>query len=465
MIALFESMFIRFELTDAEVRQIDAIRAEFEAECNTNGGTNDFDKFPRQLFTDIAKKLSAIRDKAHSRALKYYATHTDELISALKEEAIYCACEMFRVEDKSNSASLEGYFKHRAVYAISAFSDMLPPTAKSKLLADVDDAFKNRKKLYKEAQEKQYRLIRQGISTNEVTKIATRKKTKPETTLSGLAKFKRGDFILTVKDYMKTAGVRTSVHQLFDVLCEALTDGGVKEPIVKISLRDFMSLRGLKDEKSARQQIKEDLSTLSNFRMTFSEKRRNKPTTPYFDLAVIGSHGIENSFIVVAFDPAFIELFKTYNVMNYPSILWRLNPHKFPHAYYFGRKITEHKNLNYGSPNEDIIAVTTILNSSPYMPDAESVAGKHYKQLVIDPFEENMNALEDVLTWEYCRSKGTPLTNEELSALYDKGGYHTFITLLVQVHWKDFPTRAPKPKKRAANKKKQQQPQPDVIAL
>lgn len=458
-------------MTDAEVRQIDAIRTEFEAECNTNGGTHDFDKFPRQLFDDIVKKLSAIRDKAHSRSLKYYASHVDELITALKKEAIYCACELARLENKNKSQNLEGYLKHQATDAIKRYTSLLSSAEKMELLNFIDEAFINRKKLYQESRQRlaelpsRYKLIRQGILTNEVTKIAPRKKTKPETTLSGLAKFKRGDFILTVKDYMKTAGVRTSVHQLFDALCEALTVGGVKDPIIKIPLRDFMSLRGLKDEKSARQQIKEDLSTLSNFRMTFSEKRRNKPTTSYFDLAVIGSHGIKNSFIVVAFDPAFIELFETYNVMNYPLILLRLNAHNFPHAYYFGRKITAHKNLNYGSPNEDIIAVTTILNSSPYMPDAESVAGKHYKQLVIDPFEENMNALEDVLTWEYCHSKGTPLTDEELSALYDKGGYHTFVTLLVQVHWKDFPTRPPKPKKRTANKKKQQQPQPDVIAL
>lgn len=469
---MFESLFTRFELTDAEVRQIDALHTEFEAECAKHGGTEDFDKFPHQLFTDMAKKVSAIRDKAHSRALKYYAKHTDELISALKEEAIYCACEMFRLEDKSNSASLEEYFKHQAVNAISFYSELLPPVAESELLAFVDDAFKNRKKLYKERKTnglpKQYTLIRQGIATNEVTKIAPRKKSKPEITLSGLAKFNRGDFMLTVKDYMKTAGVRTSVHQLFDVLCEALTRGGVQNPIVKIPLRDFMDLRGLKDEKSARQQIKDDLLTLSHFHMTFTERRRGKPTMSYLDLAIIGSHGIKNSFIVVAFDPAFIELFKTYNVMNYPSILWRLNAHNFPHAYYFGRKIAEHKNLNYGSPNEDIIAVMTILNSSPYMPTTEKIAqtkAQNYKEAIIDPFEENMNALEDVLTWEYCHSKGTPLTDKELSALYDKGGYHTFVTLLVQVHWRDFPARLPKPKKGSSRQKKTQQAPPNVIAL
>lgn len=317
----------------------------------------------------------------------------------------------------------------------------------------------------REELQKQYSIIRQGTATNEVTKIATRKKTKPELTSTGDAKFRHGDFMLNVKNYMQTAGIRTSAHQLLDALCEELTRGGVQDFIVRIPLRKYMNMRGLKDEKSARQQIKEDLQTLSHFRMEFNEKRRKSKSTPYYDLAIIGSNGIENSYIEAAFDPRFIELYKTYNPMPYPQILWKLNNKHHPHSYYFGRKISEHKNLNYGNPNEDIISVVTLIKASPLMPTEEEASGKHYKQLIIEPFEADMDALDEILTWEYCHNKGTPLTDEELTTLYNSGGYHFFTTLLIHVHWQDYPTRPPKTKKRTTTRKKQKTVSTDIIIL
>lgn len=123
--------------------------------------------------------------------------------------------------------------------------------------------------------------------------------------------------------------------------------------------------------------------------------------------------------------------------MPYPQQLWRLNSKRNPNSYYFLRKIAEYKNMNVGKASEDIISVKTLLAASPAMPTHRSVAAKdrHFSRSIIEPFERDMNALEETLVWEYCHSKGAPLTDEEL----ENFNYELFRTLLIKITWKQYP--------------------------
>ena len=103
--------------------------------------------------------------------------------------------------------------------------------------------------------------------------------------------------------------------------------------------------------------------------------------------------------------------------------------------------------MNAGKKNEDIIAVKTLLAVAPNLPSYEEVMNtdRAISRRIIEPFERDMDALEDTLTWTYCHSNNTPLTDEELSSM----SYDTFISLLIKIDWKQYPDQTARLKRKA----------------
>ena len=297
--------------------------------------------------------------------------------------------------------------------------------------------------------------ILQGNETNKLTKINSRK-TKKATTdpFTGSMKITQEDISFTLLNYAKSTGLRQSVYQLLDILLEVYTNSGGHSELITIPLKDYMDRRGLKDEKSARQQIKDDLNTLENIKMTFTQKLRGgKRGSSYFDVGILQhSKGIVNGVITVYLDTVFHTLLGGYNPMPYPMLLWKLSENRNPHSFYFLRKISEMKFMNAGKLNEDTIAVLTLLEASPNMPKYEEIAetDRHYGRRFIEPFERDMDALDEVLTWEYCHSNNIPLTDEELSAM----NYEIFHKLYVKIHWRLYPDQTERLQRKAITAKK-----------
>ena len=64
---------------------------------------------------------------------------------------------------------------------------------------------------------------------------------------------------------------------------------------------------------------------------------------------------------------------------------------------------------------------------------------------IIEAFERDMDALEDTLTWTYCHSNNSPLTDEEIASL----SYDTFISLLLKLDWKQYPDQTARLERKA----------------
>ncbi len=92
--------------------------------------------------------------------------------------------------------------------------------------------------------------------------------------------------------------------------------------------------------------------------------------------------------------------------------------------------------MNMGKTNENMISVETLLAAAPGLPRYEDIAhrGKIGRDL-IEPFEKDMTALDEVLAWEYCHSNGKPLSDEELSSF----DYSIFSQCLIHVIWRSYP--------------------------
>lgn len=280
--------------------------------------------------------------------------------------------------------------------------------------------------------------IRQGPSTNNLTKLRADKKTGLELNfLHDEATIKKGSFILTIPDYSKIKGLKTSTHQLLDALTIKLTETGAASPNVKISLSEYMATRGLKDRKEAKQQVKNDMQILRTASLTWEET--NKGKTECFKFVNIADSGEvkRNGDIVFTFGSTFYKALLKYSVMPYPNQLQTLNNRKNPNSYCLLRKISEHKCMNFGKVNENLISVKTLLNSAPYIPSYEEVMGtnRNLKERIIEVFERDMSAFEETATWNYCHKLGKPLSNEELKEM----DYNLFENLLVKINWKDYP--------------------------
>lgn len=293
-----------------------------------------------------------------------------------------------------------------------------------------------------------FSTIRQGTATNIFTKVkANTKRNTIIDPITGTATITQGNLTITIPDFMKLSGFKTSTYQLLDALTVAFTETGAKNPTVALSLEEYIAKRGLKDKKEARKQVIDDLETLFNSKISFKGKRGKGQKQDFCDIRIIDSKGIRKGIIYVSFGLAFYNILLSYPIMSYPAQLWAFNSRYNPNSFYLLRKIAEHKNMNVGKKNEDIIAVKTLLAAAPNLPTLGEVmkAGKHVDQRIIQPFERDMNAMKDTLTWTYCHSNNSPLTDEELTNL----NYETFVTLLIKTDWKQYPDQTARLKKKA----------------
>ena len=295
---------------------------------------------------------------------------------------------------------------------------------------------------------KGFNTIRQGMATNTLTKV--RPDPRHNTVIdpiTGAGTVKHGSLTITIPNFTELAGFKTSTYQLLDALTVKLTESGAKSPIVALSLDEYMTKRKIKDKKEARKQAADDLEILFETTISFKEKRKKGKDPDFHDIRIIDSKGIKNGIINVSFGSAFYNILLGYPVMPYPAQLWTLNSKRNPNSFYFLRKIAEHKNMNSGKKNEDIIAVKTLLVTSPFLPAYDEVmkAGRQVEQRIIQPFERDLDALSETLKWTYCHGNNTPLTDEELKAM----DFETFTELLIKTEWNSYPDQTKRLERKA----------------
>lgn len=285
-----------------------------------------------------------------------------------------------------------------------------------------------------------FRSMRQGIATNELSKIVVKPNDANIDPITGTAVAKRNNLQLSIFDFVefKLPGFRTTTSQLLDILIIKFTETGSKDKIIKLPLKEYMEIRGLKDAKQARKQINADLEVLYRSSISFTEKRRNKDFQPYYDVRILQAKGeIKRGTVEAHLSDVFFNIIAEYPFMSIPEFLFKIDLRYNPNSYNLGRKIFEHKRMNINKPNENIISVKTLLNSCPLLPTREEVAkkGRQIDQRIIAPFDRDLSVLNEYFTWHFCNEKKVRLTDEQLAAV----DYETFESLYVQITWKKYP--------------------------
>ena len=267
-----------------------------------------------------------------------------------------------------------------------------------------------------------YMRLPQDNHTNHLAhKLTTKIKDRAQLDLTGKATITSQDFRLYIEGYDKLVnGANTSAVKFFDAA--VITCSKNRNPLASIPLKEYMELRGLKDEKEARKQIKADMEVLKSVK--FEYKGTGKGRGDWLSLSLYGGRaGIYRGVIEFRFTPEFYASIPENQFMFIPKEYFSTRDRYNPHTAYFIRRIAEHKRMNLGKPNENIIGVETLVNSSPTFPKYEDV-NYRFTQFILEPFERDMDAIQSI-KWHYAGEQPT--------------NYNEFITSNVVITWVDYP--------------------------
>lgn len=195
---------------------------------------------------------------------------------------------------------------------------------------------------------------------------------------------------------------------------------------VETTVANVRSLYRQKDAKATRESIDEDLANLASITIRQEEAEGDLK----IGLPIAGDiWGRKRSNILFSFSPSFINLLTGGDAFSvyYPPALFGVNFKDNPHAWTIGKKLLNHSNSNLGKPNEYVLSVRALLEYVESIPsEAEVAAGdRAYTRRIAEPLERDLNALVEIGVldyWDYCHSKGEPLTDAEQAARFDKDG-------------------------------------------
>lgn len=274
-----------------------------------------------------------------------------------------------------------------------------------------------------------------------------------------------GNFEASLADYTavmtQKGGVSVGAQKLLDLAGIAFTGATpyrVKEgaPIntqVVIPLEDYARYRGfdlppreavMSEQarkrranvlRDVRKQASAELACLYSLSLSWKECRKGKAAQQYMDMRILQEKGIKSGAIVLRFTEPFARYLANSFVMLYPMKLQELDE-RDPLSFQLGYKLALHYSIrnNQAIGTNRTISVAALLRFCTYLPSFEEVERKdrgHWGKRIQDPLERALDTLKGVgilSMWEYCNSKGDPLTEAQLAG-WD---YYAFAKLFIR---------------------------------
>lgn len=304
--------------------------------------------------------------------------------------------------------------------------------------------------------ESNYAMIRQDTTTNALARISSKSGiNKVDFTNTGIIKTSHGetDLQVIIQEYGNVT-LKQSTSKLLRLLTINFTEAGSREKVIEIPLKQIMNDLGLKDIKTARNNIKKDLEALYNISCE-AHKTNRKGEKDYIKFRILDMQSIKNGIVYVNLSDAIFSHLKICPLMPYNKNLLKIesNSQKNPYAFYLGDRITEIIKLNLRDKKTKelkpyiITSVKTLLevcmaNGMPRYTDIKT-GSRHVDKLIIKPFERDLDACScKFFDWEYCNKKGDPLRVEQMDGSTASNKYKTqtfkeFESLYIKITLKD----------------------------
>ncbi len=233
--------------------------------------------------------------------------------------------------------------------------------------------------------------------------------------------------------------IDATTTMLFDIIQHIHNERNTDSVILTID--EYMTLKDLKISPSNKKKhiktIKDHLHILEGVSLSFIDNSKKKPSR-IGGMNFIDSWFYKNGAFKITLTKSFIAYYDALMLLLLPKELFKIDTNKNRYAYYISRKIYEIKRMQHGKilkkaeskrtkyekdklkNNYIIVGVNTLYKDSN-LPKYEDIKNRTYKQQIIDPFERDLNKIEEenLITWEYCNQKGKVLLEDELEKIYN----------------------------------------------
>lgn len=259
----------------------------------------------------------------------------------------------------------------------------------------------------------------------------------------------------------RSGELNTPTKKILDIATIIFSNNG-HDPSVRFSIDDYMMLCGLTDKKEARKQINSALEVLFDISISYDDSKNKNKSKNYRDMRLVDDKGIKNGIVYLHIAHGFSEMLTDCPIMPYPLAMLKASKGtQHRNSFYIARKMAEHKNMNIGKRNENIISVRALLEASPFLPTADEVrnSNRNLTDRIINPFLADLD--------EACISLG--LSSEGYELHYAGGAeipedelvnldYETFINAYVRFdEMPEYPDQTKRIEAKAAREKKEKE--------
>lgn len=234
---------------------------------------------------------------------------------------------------------------------------------------------------------------------------------------------------------------------------------------VVISVREYMEVCGLRDYKSAYEQLYKGFHELYNVafewegigsfrkkdpnygkKIKFHSRFFGSYSEPVPDLARRDPQYCKDGVFSTWVDRTLCEVLLHASLAPFPERLYKVNLHANPLSYPAGSWLLRYKNMNAGTPQENIISIEALraaLGDLPTEEEAKKSPKAELSKLIRGPLERDLWALARiseggkyrVLEWRYIDKDGNSLTNEAAAAL----SFREWEKLRIRFSFVDYP--------------------------
>lgn len=213
-------------------------------------------------------------------------------------------------------------------------------------------------------------------------------------------------------------------HMIYRAIQDGLTS-----PIVNITLDDFKQVRGLRDNKEARSQLKKAVDLLYNSSIEINSNR-GSISTRFIDTKA----EIKNSSVILVFSNSYFNMLKNNkSIAQIPLSFFEIKSSQ-PNAYKIALFLADHKKRNIGNANENRVTIRKLLEVTS-LPPADTIEPRRYKLQIIDPFFKALEVITATgeLKYKIVHSNGVELTSYEKNNI--EFDYDLFSHCLIDVEW------------------------------
>lgn len=240
-----------------------------------------------------------------------------------------------------------------------------------------------------------YKISGSGLHAMEITTIAKvdgRKYTEDRDIMTYIS----DDITMSITDFIENGLTQKSVsaQQLFHIMMIEFTR--TKSQQIELTLSQYMEYRGLKDEKTAREQFKRDLNLWYRLDVTFIEKKKRNKPLPFERMRIIEAEpNLKYGKAVIVFTSLFYSylMYISDQIEQFPLCLLKLSAQHDKYAYIMGTYLSYLERVQAGEPNQYRLKVCTILESCNF-PTIEEMS--RHADRIITAFIKAANKLIEI---------------------------------------------------------------------